>query len=82
MHNIRLELEEKFPDVEFTPVMGDIRMIHRVESIYQRFHPQLVFHADCLQACAPYGREPLAKPSTTNVYGTRNVADYGSQITA
>lgn len=34
MHNIRLELEEKFPDVEFTPVMGDIRMIHRVESIY------------------------------------------------
>ena len=27
MHNIRLELEEKFPDVEFTPVMG-LSLIH------------------------------------------------------
>ena len=71
MHNIRLELEEKFPDVEFTPVMGDIRMIHRVESIYQRFHPQLVFHA------AAYKHVPLMEenPVHTNVYGTRNVAD-------
>lgn len=74
MHNIRLELEEKFPDVEFTPVMGDIRMIHRVESIYQRFHPQIVFHA------AAYKHVPLMEENPceavhTNVYGTRNVAD-------
>ena len=59
MHNIRLELEEKFPDVEFTPVMGDIRMIHRVESIYQRFRPQYRVPCRRLQACAPDGREPL-----------------------
>ncbi|WP_299362288.1 nucleoside-diphosphate sugar epimerase/dehydratase [uncultured Parabacteroides sp.] len=74
MHNIRLELEEKFPDVEFTPVMGDIRMIHRVESIYQRFHPQIVFHA------AAYKHVPLMEENPceavhTNVYGTCNVAD-------
>lgn len=74
MHNIRLELEEKFPDVEFTPVMGDIRMIHRVESIYQRFHPHIVFHA------AAYKHVPLMEENPceavhTNVYGTRNVAD-------
>ena len=74
MHNIRLELEEKFPDVEFTPVMGDIRMIHRVESIYQRFCPHIVFHA------AAYKHVPLMEENPceavhTNVYGTRNVAD-------
>lgn len=74
MHNIRLELEEKFPDVEFTPVMGDIRMIHRVESIYQRFRPHIVFHA------AAYKHVPLMEENSceavhTNVYGTRNVAD-------
>ena len=74
MHNIRLELEEKFPDVEFTPVMGDIRMIHRVESIYQRFRPHIVFHA------ATYKHVPLMEENPceavhTNVYGTRNVAD-------
>lgn len=74
MHNIRLELEEKFPDVEFIPVMGDIRMIHRVESIYQRFRPHIVFHA------AAYKHVPLMEENPceavhTNVYGTRNVAD-------
>ena len=74
MHNIRLDLEEKFPDVEFTPVMGDIRMIHRVESIYQRFRPHIVFHA------AAYKHVPLMEENPceavhTNVYGTRNVAD-------
>ena len=74
MHNIRLELEEKFPDVEFVPVMGDVRMIHRVESVYQRFHPHIVFHA------AAYKHVPLMEENPceavhTNVYGTRNVAD-------
>lgn len=74
MHNIRLELEEKFPDVEFVPVMGDVRMIYRVESVYQRFHPQIVFHA------AAYKHVPLMEENPceavhTNVYGTRNVAD-------
>lgn len=39
MHNIRLELEEKFPQVEFVAVMGDIRMIGHVESVCRRFQP-------------------------------------------
>lgn len=74
MHIIRLELEEKFPDVEFVPVMGDVRMIHRVENVYQRFHPHIVFHA------AAYKHVPLMEENPceavhTNVYGTRNVAD-------
>ena len=74
MHNIRLELEEKFPQVEFTPVMGDNRMIDRVESVFRRFQPQYVFHA------AAYKHVPLMEENPceavhTNVYGTRNVAD-------
>lgn len=74
MHNIRLELEEKFPQVEFAPVMGDIRMIDCVESLFLRFQPQYVFHA------AAYKHVPLMEENPceavhTNVYGTRNVAD-------
>ena len=74
MHNIRLELEEKFPQVEFVAVMGDIRMIDRVESLFRRFQPQYVFHA------AAYKHVPLMEENPceavhTNVYGTRNVAD-------
>lgn len=74
MHNIRLELEEKFPQVHFEPVMGDIRMADRVESVFSRFHPQYVFHA------AAYKHVPLMEENPceavhTNVYGTRLVAN-------
>lgn len=74
MHNIRLELEEKFPDVQYVPVMGDVRMVDRVESVFQRYRPQYVFHA------AAYKHVPLMEENPceavhTNVYGTRNVAD-------
>lgn len=73
-HNIRLELEDKFPDVEFTPVMGDVRMPSRVESVFKRYTPQIVFHA------AAYKHVPLMEENPceavhTNVYGTCNVAD-------
>lgn len=74
MHNIRLELEEKFPQVHFEPVMGDIRMIDRVESVFSRFRPQYVFHA------AAYKHVPLMEENPceavhTNVFGTRLVAN-------
>lgn len=73
-HNIRLELEDKFPDVEFTPVIGDVRMPSRVESVFKRYTPQIVFHA------AAYKHVPLMEENPceavhTNVYGTCNVAD-------
>lgn len=73
-HNIRLELEDKFPNVEFTPVMGDVRMPSRVESVFKRYTPQIVFHA------AAYKHVPLMEENPceavhTNVYGTCIVAD-------
>lgn len=74
MHNIRLELEEKYPNVHFEPVMGDVRMTDRIDSVFRRFKPQYVFHA------AAYKHVPLMEENPceavhTNVYGTRIVAD-------
>lgn len=74
MHSIRLELEEKYPEVRLIPVMGDVRMIDRVESVFKRFHPQMVFHA------AAYKHVPLMEENPceavhTNVCGTYNVAN-------
>lgn len=74
MHNIRLELEDRFPNVHFEPVMGDIRMVDRLESVFSRFRPQYVFHA------AAYKHVPLMEENPceavhTNVFGTRLVAN-------
>lgn len=74
MHNIRLELEETFPNMDLIPVIGDVRMINRLEMLFKRYKPQYIFHA------AAYKHVPLMEENPceavyTNVYGTRNVAE-------
>ena len=53
MHNLRLELEEKFPELDFIPVIGDVRQLPRLDFAFRKFHPQIVFHA------AAYKHVPL-----------------------
>lgn len=74
MHNIRLEMEERFPDLKFTPVVGDVRYLARLDFAFREFMPQVVFHA------AAYKHVPLMEENSceaicVNVAGTRNVAD-------
>ena len=74
MHNIRLELEEKFPDLAFVPVVGDVRMIARLDYAFRKWRPQVVFHA------AAYKHVPLMEENPcegvlVNVAGSRNLAD-------
>ena len=73
MHNIRLELEEKFPDVRFEPVMGDIRMINRVESVFSRFHPQILFHAAAYKHVPLMEENPCVMISTDKAVNPTNV---------
>jgi FlaA1/EpsC-like NDP-sugar epimerase len=75
MHNLRLELEEKFPQMSFVPIMGDVRMPERVESVFCRFHPEIVFHAAAYKH-VPLMEENPCEAVLTNVYGTRIVADF------
>lgn len=73
-HNIRLELEERFPDLDFVPVIGDVRQLDRVRWAFDKYQPQVVFHA------AAYKHVPLMEENPceavfVNVNGSRNVAD-------
>lgn len=74
MHNLRLELEEKLPDVRITPVMGDVRMVARVESVFKRYRPQIVFHAAAYKH-VPLMEENPCEAVCTNVLGTQNMAN-------
>jgi FlaA1/EpsC-like NDP-sugar epimerase len=74
MHNLRLELEEKYPAVTFFSVMGDVRSMERAAYVFEQFRPQVVFHA------AAYKHVPLMEGNPceavfTNVYGTKLIAD-------
>ena len=74
MHELRLEFDEKYPELEKVPIIGDVRNKKRLDFVMRTHHPQVVFHA------AAYKHVPLMEENPceavhANVVGSRNVAD-------
>ncbi len=74
MHNLRLELEEKYPSLNFVPVIGDVRLLPRLDYAFSKWHPQVVFHAAAYKH-VPLMEENPCESVLVNVAGSRNVAD-------
>lgn len=74
MHNLRLELEQKFPNLKFVPVIGDVRHIQRLDFAFREYQPAVVFHAAAYKH-VPLMEENPCEATLVNVVGTRFVAD-------
>lgn len=74
MHNLRLELEENFPELNFVPVIGDVRLKARLDYVFRHFRPQVVFQAAAYKH-VPLMEENPCEAVLVNVAGSRNVAD-------
>lgn len=74
LHNLRLEFEGSYPDLKFTPVIGDVRFPARLDFVFRMFHPQVVFHAAAYKH-VPLMEENPCEAVLVNVAGSRNVAD-------
>ena len=73
-HELRLELQDKLPELRFVPVIGDVRNPVRLDYVFRTWHPQVVFHAAAYKH-VPLMEENPAEAILVNVAGTRNVAD-------
>ena len=74
LYEMELELYDKYKQLPYDIVMGDIRNKERMENVFHTFKPQIVFHA------AAYKHVPMMEnnPSEsilTNVLGTKTLAD-------
>lgn len=74
MHNLRLEFDEKFPDVKYIPIIGDVRLPARLDYAFRKFMPHVVFHAAAYKH-VPLMEENPCEAVLVNVAGSRNVAD-------
>ena len=74
MHNLRLELEDKFKELDFVPIIGDVRHPERLDFAFRSRHPQVVFHAAAYKH-VPLMEENPCEAVLVNVFGSRNVAD-------
>jgi len=74
MHSLKLELEEQFPEQNFSAFLGDVRNKERMEYLIEMFRPDYIYHA------AAYKHVPLMEDNPVesiqvNVRGTKNLAD-------
>lgn len=74
MHDMALEMKEKFPEADIVLFMGDVQNRDRMERAFAEYRPRFVFHA------AAYKHVPMMEnnPSEavlTNVMGSKNIAD-------
>jgi FlaA1/EpsC-like NDP-sugar epimerase len=73
LHDLELELGRDFPERNITFVLSDVRSKSKVVSVFNRWHPDLVFHA------AAYKHVPVIESHPcegvmTNIWGTINMA--------
>ena len=74
LHDLTVDLRRKYPNLQFVPIIADIRNIKMVEDVFAEYHPTVIFHA------AAYKHVPLMEDFPTqailaNVLGTKNMAD-------
>lgn len=71
LYDIEQELKFNYPDMEIDAIVASIREKHRLNEIFEQYHPYLVFHA------AAHKHVPLMETSPleaikNNVFGTYN----------
>lgn len=74
IYELEIELRRKFPNIPLEVVIGDVRRKERMQRVFAKFQPEIVFHA------AAYKHVPLMElnPSEavlTNVMGTKILVD-------
>ena len=74
LHEMKLEVEEKFPKVPTTIFIADIRNLQRMHKLFSDYKPEVVFHAAAYKH-VPMMEENPSEAVLANVLGTKNVAD-------
>ncbi len=74
LYQIDKELDEKYPEIVKTPVIGDIRDRKKLDITFAEHKPQIVFHAAALKH-VPMSELNISEAVLTNIIGTKNISD-------
>lgn len=81
LYDIQNELLHEYPALDLTPVIASVREKGRLENIFRKYRPEVVFHA------AAHKHVPLMEANPTeavknNVFGTMNAAECADRFGA
>ena len=75
---IMIELEQTFPALSLSPIIADVRDKTRLTHVFNRFKPQVVFHA-AAHKHVPLMEKNVEEAITNNVLGTREFGRCGQR---
>lgn len=81
LFQIEREIAERFPGIDFVPIIGDICDARRMTNIFQKHRPQIIFHA------AAHKHVPMMELNTSealknNILGTNTVGQLAGRFNA
>jgi FlaA1/EpsC-like NDP-sugar epimerase len=74
LYDLELELTEKYKFHDFEVIIGDVTNYYRLELIFQKYRPSVVYHAAAYKHVPMMEKHP-SEAVITNVVGTKNLAD-------
>jgi FlaA1/EpsC-like NDP-sugar epimerase len=68
------ELTDKYPDCRFKLIVGDVTNELKMDFIFRKYHPEVIFHAAAYKHVPVMERNPH-EAFRVNVGGTKNISD-------
>ncbi len=81
LHDMRLELKEKWRELRTEIVVADISNASRMEKVFAKTRPQLIFHAAAYKH-VPMMEDNVSESVQTNILGAKIVADLAVKYNA
>lgn len=81
LHDIRLELQDRWRDIDAETIVADISNATRMEGIFREFKPQYIFHAAAYKH-VPMMEDNVSESIQVNVLGTHTLADLAVRYNA
>lgn len=74
LHDLTLKVEKLYPELDFYPIMCDIRNKENLEHLFRLYKPDIIYH------CAAYKHVPMMEKNPSeavlvNIMGTKILAD-------
>ncbi|MBU3142607.1 nucleoside-diphosphate sugar epimerase/dehydratase [Clostridium sp. CF012] len=73
-YDLQMELQYKYPKLDLKVLIGSVRDIKRLESVFKKYSPNIVFHA-AAHKHVPLMEESPMEAIKNNVFGTFNMAE-------
>ncbi|WP_255554269.1 polysaccharide biosynthesis protein [Mesonia aestuariivivens] len=74
LHELKLELQKNYPDLSFVSVIANVRDKKRLQQVFEKHLPEVVFHGAAYKHVPMMEDNPLEALSV-NFRGTKNMAD-------